>query len=96
MYTPSKELCEPFILQEQHIRKIVDIIERRKPENAGSIYDPIYTYKRLDNYERTTKDINDLFKEDNCGAVRITSLKISSVPHPHQCTNENASMDTNE
>lgn len=78
MYTPSKEWCEPFILQEQHIRKIVEIIEKRRLENAGSEYDPIYQYKRLDDYERTTNDINDLFKEDNCGGVRITSLKISS------------------
>ncbi|NBJ89160.1 hypothetical protein D5270_06660 [Acutalibacter sp. 1XD8-36] len=77
MYTPSKEWCEPFILQEQHIRKIIEIIENRRIENASSEYDPIYKYKRLDDYERKTNDINDLFKEDNCGRVRITSLKIS-------------------
>lgn len=79
MYTPSKELCEPFILTEQHIRRIVEIIENRRPEGADYKYNPTYTYKRLDSYERETADINDIFKEDNCGETRIVNLKISSL-----------------
>lgn len=54
------------------------MIGNRKPKDAGSEYEPIYKYKRLDDYERITKDISDLFREDNCGRVRITSLTISS------------------
>lgn len=77
MYTPSKELCMPFILTETNIRRIVKIIEdRRSPELEG--YDPIFKYKRLDDYERETSDLNDLLSEDNRGETRIVSLTIST------------------
>lgn len=78
MYTPSKELCEPFVLTEQNVRRIIEIIENRRPKNADDDYTPTYKYRRLDDYERETKDINDLFNEDNRGDTRIVGLIIES------------------
>ena len=79
MYTPSKKLCEPFVLTEQKIRSIVEIIERRRPQDADERYNPVFSYKRLDKIERKTTDINDLFCEENCGDTRIVGLEIQSA-----------------
>ncbi len=88
MYTPSKEFCEPFILTEENIRKIVKIIEDNRPKYSKEVslhgqdlneqYNPVFTYRRLDNYEQETTSITALFKEENHGMSRITSLEIAS------------------
>lgn len=88
MYTPSKEFCEPFILTEENIREIVKIIEDNRPKYSKEVslhgqdlneqYNPVFTYRRLDNYEQETTSITALFKEENHGMSRITSLEIAS------------------
>lgn len=78
MYTPSKELCEPFELTAQTIKGLVEIILKRKPEDADDKYSPIFRYKRLDNYERETKNIDDLLNENNAHDTRIISVEITT------------------
>lgn len=78
MYTPSKELCEPFELTAQTIRGLADIVIKRQPEGAGNEFAPIFRYKRLDNYERETNTIDDLLNENNRGDTRIIFIQIST------------------
>lgn len=78
MYTPSKSICEPFVLNKEHILRILEIIEKRRPSGDSDYFDPIFSYKRLDDYSHETNDVNALFHEDNCGNVRIVQLEIHS------------------
>lgn len=95
MYTPHKEICEPFILSKHHIEHIAEIIANRKPANADEFYNPVYTYKRLDNYEITTTDINKLFSEENHGRTRIVSLEISSDHYQNRHSGLNYTVEFN-
>ena len=78
MYTPSKELCEPFELSAQTIIGLVEIIKKRQSDGAGDTYTPIFRYKRLDNYERETKNVDDLLRENNSHDTRIISVEITT------------------
>ncbi len=88
MYTPAKEVCEPFILKREHIERLVEIIELRAPMRQPENYKPLFRYARLDDYERSTHDLNDVFNEDNHGETRISRLEITNKTfkdEDHEC-----------
>lgn len=78
MYTPSKSICEPFVLNKENILRILEIIEKRRPSGDTRYFNPIFSYKRLDDYSHETNNVDVLFHEDNCGNVRIVQLEIHS------------------
>lgn len=78
MYTPSKSICEPFVLNKENILRILEIIEKRRPSDASANFNPIFSYKRLDDYSHETNNVDVLFHEDNCGNARIVQLEIHS------------------
>ena len=81
MYTLLRETRDPFVLTEQNIKKIVDIIDNRisiinAPEGGGDGFDLCYIIARLDNYSSETDSLECVFSEENRGNNRIVGLTI--------------------
>jgi len=88
MYSPSRKTCDPFILTEENINRIVDIYNARKPtsnesndaesgtEVVDDAYDLRFIVTRLDNYKTLTDSLEDVLSEENRGKNRIVGLTI--------------------
>lgn len=87
MYSTSRQICEPFVLTKENIRKIVDIYSNRIPliinpkvvksekEEIGTS-DLYYVLTRLDKSQNITRSMEDIFSEENRGNNRIVGLTI--------------------
>jgi len=69
------ELKKGFILDEERIRKLHDILCKRIDEIDKDLK-PIYTVYRDDYYTYETEDITDIIKEENCKRNKINELTI--------------------
>jgi len=73
----SFESSHGFIMDEERLRNIHNIIFNRLGKEGNCIFKPKYTIYRSDNFVYNTNDIEDILKEENSELKKIIRLKIT-------------------